>query len=91
MVTTSSIVVAFGVTVIAYMAYGTVVIRATANPPINMNDPSDPMRLLPYLNREQYGERPLLLGPNFDAQPTSVESSEPKRPIAPVSMARCAT
>ncbi|MEO6760446.1 MAG: DUF2723 domain-containing protein, partial [Saprospiraceae bacterium] len=70
------ILVAFGVTVIAYMCYGTVVIRATANPPINMNDPSDPMRLLPYLNREQYGERPLVMGPSFDAQPVSVESDE---------------
>lgn len=70
------IVVALGVTVIAYMAYGTVVIRANANPPINMNDPSDPMRLLPYLNREQYGERPLVMGPSFDAQPVDVKSSE---------------
>ena len=70
------IVVALGVTMIAYMCYGTVIIRANANPPINMNDPSDPMRLLPYLNREQYGERPLLMGPNFDAQPIDAEATE---------------
>ncbi len=69
-------VVAFGVVVVAYFAYGTVIIRANANTPINMNDPSDPMRLLPYLNREQYGERPLLRGPSFDAQPTGVKSEE---------------
>jgi len=62
------IVVAFGVVVISYLSYGMVIIRANANPPINMNDPSDPMRLLPYLNREQYGERPLVRGPNFDVQ-----------------------
>jgi hypothetical protein len=54
-----------------------VIIRANANPPINMNDPSDPMRLLPYLNREQYGERPLLRGSNFDAQPVDMKS-EPR-------------
>lgn len=70
------LVVAFGVIVIAYMCYGMVILRAISNPPINMNDPSDPMRLLPYLNREQYGERPLLNGPDFDAQPVGVESSE---------------
>ena len=70
------IVVALGVTVLAYMCYGTVIIRANANPPINMNDPSDPMRLLPYLNREQYGERPLFRGPNFDADPTNVDSKD---------------
>ncbi|MCC6410655.1 MAG: DUF2723 domain-containing protein, partial [Saprospiraceae bacterium] len=63
------VVVALGVTVIAYISYGTVVIRANANPPINMNAPSDATRLLPYLNREQYGERPLLRGAHFDARP----------------------
>jgi hypothetical protein len=60
------LIVALGVVVIAYLSYGMVVIRANANTPINMNDPSDAMRLLPYLNREQYGERPLLRGPHFD-------------------------
>lgn len=68
------IVVALTVVVISYLSYGVVIIRAAANPPINMNDPSDPVRLLPYLNREQYGERPLLRGPNFDVKiPEQVE------------------
>jgi len=70
------VVVAMGVVVIAYFAYGTVIVRANANTPINMNNPSDPMRLLPYLNREQYGERPLIRGPHFDAQPTGIKSEE---------------
>ncbi len=71
------LVVAFGVMVIAYTSFGMVVIRAIANPPINMNDPSDATRLLPYLNREQYGERPLFRGPSFNAQPTGIKS-EPR-------------
>lgn len=66
------LIVAVGLVVIAYLSYGTVIIRAAANPPINMNDPSDPMRLLPYLNREQYGERPLLYGPSFEGKPIDV-------------------
>ncbi len=70
------LVVGMGLVVIAYFCYGTVIIRANANPPINMNDPSDPMRLMPYLNREQYGERPLLRGPHFDAKPTGIKSEE---------------
>ena len=37
-----------------------------------MNVPGDAMRLLPYLNREQYGERPLISGPHYDAQPKDV-------------------
>lgn len=71
------LIVALGLVVLAYFSYGTVILRAIANPPINMNDPSDPMRLLPYLNREQYGERPLLFGPSFEAQPIDV-TSEPR-------------
>ncbi|GAB4496927.1 MAG: DUF2723 domain-containing protein [Saprospiraceae bacterium] len=70
------LVVSIGLVVIAYFSYGMVIIRANANTPINMNDPSDPMRLLPYLNREQYGERPLLRGPHFDARPTGIKSEE---------------
>ncbi len=69
--------VGLGVVILAYMSYGMVVIRANANTPINMNNPSDAARLLPYLNREQYGERPLFNGPNFDAKPIDV-SSEPR-------------
>jgi len=62
--------------VIGFSSIGVVVIRANANPPINMNDPSDVTRLLPYLNREQYGERPLFRGPHFDARPVDIERSD---------------
>ncbi len=70
------IVVALTVLVISYISYGMVVIRANADTPINMNAPSDAMRLLPYLNREQYGERPLLRGPHFDAKPVDVKTEK---------------
>jgi hypothetical protein len=69
-------VVALTVLVISYISYGMVVIRANADTPINMNAPSDAMRLLPYLNREQYGERPLLRGPHFDAKPVDVKTEQ---------------
>lgn len=59
--------------VIGFSTIGVTVIRANANPPVNINDPSDAMRLLPYLNREQYGERSLLRGPHFEAQPVGTE------------------
>ena len=55
--------------VIGFSTIGVIVIRANAAPPINMNSPSDPIRLLSYVNREQYGERPLLYGPHFAARP----------------------
>ena len=55
--------------VVGFSTIGVIVVRANADPPINMNRPSDPIRLLSYVNREQYGERPLLYGPSFEAQP----------------------
>jgi tetratricopeptide (TPR) repeat protein len=62
--------------IVAFSTIGLVVIRANAGPPINMNAPTDAMRLLPYLNREQYGERALLHGPHFDARPMKTEIEE---------------
>ncbi len=70
------IMVAATLIVAAYSTIGIVVIRANANTPINMNEPSDPMRLLPYINREQYGERPLLYGPHYMTSVTKVNSED---------------
>ncbi|MBX2816053.1 MAG: DUF2723 domain-containing protein [Saprospiraceae bacterium] len=62
--------------VISYSIIGVVVIRANANTPVNMNAPTDAHRLLPYLNREQYGERPLIRGPHFDAPVVSTKTTD---------------
>ncbi len=61
-----NLIVATTLVVIGFSTIGVVVIRANANTPINMNNPSDVFRLIPYINREQYGERPLLKGPHFN-------------------------
>ena len=61
---------------VAFSTIGTVVIRANADTPVNMNVPSDATRLLPYLNREQYGERPLLRGPHYNASPVKVDKED---------------
>ena len=61
---------------IGFSTIGVVVIRAQADTPINMNVPDDAMRLLPYLNREQYGERALVYGPHFDAKPKDLNREE---------------
>lgn len=60
---------------IGYMSYLMVPIRAIANPPINMNRPIDPFSIKSYVDREQYGDRPLLMGPDYtiNAQ-TDIES-----------------
>jgi hypothetical protein len=62
--------------IIGFSTIGVVVVRANADPPINMNAPSDAFRLIPYLNREQYGERALLRGPHFAARPYDTETED---------------
>ncbi len=71
-----AIVVSAMLVVVAYSTVGVVVVRANANTPINMNQPSDVTRLLPYLNREQYGERPLLYGPSYKASPIELNKED---------------
>src|SRR5690606_20508857 len=44
-----------------------------AQTPINMNDPKDVFSLISYLNREQYGDRPLVRGPLFTSSPVRSE------------------
>ena len=55
--------------IIGYSSYTMVVVRSSANPAIDMNDPEDPFNLLSYINREQYGDRPLSYGPHWNARP----------------------
>jgi hypothetical protein len=47
---------------IGYSTYAIIVIRSNANPPMDQNSPDDVFNLLYYLNREQYGDRPLVYG-----------------------------
>lgn len=61
---------------IGFSTIGIIVIRANADTPVNMNVPSDAMRVLPYLNREQYGERALLYGPHFNARPEKLDEED---------------
>ena len=50
---------------IGYTSYLMVPIRAEANPPINMNRPTDPFTMKSYVDRDQYGARPLVYGPDY--------------------------
>jgi hypothetical protein len=56
---------------IGYTSYLMVPIRAEANPPINMNRPTDPFTLKSYVDRDQYGARPLLFGPDYTINPSA--------------------
>ena len=64
----SAVLLIFG-----YCSFAMIVIRAQANPNLNNNDPDNVYSFLGYLNREQYGDRPLLSGPNYNSQVTAVD------------------
>ncbi len=59
--------------VIGYSCYAMVPIRSLAEPTIDMNNPEDAHSLLSYINREQYGDRPLFKGPYYTARPIGIK------------------
>ncbi len=61
------VVTALTVVLIGYSSYASVIIRASANPPMNSNDPDNPYALLYLLNREQYEAQPILSGVSYAA------------------------
>ena len=60
---------------IGYSTYVTTMIRSTANPSVDMYNVDNPISLVGYLGREQYGDFPLLFGQKFTAQPVDLKSS----------------
>ncbi|MDE6207656.1 MAG: DUF2723 domain-containing protein [Muribaculaceae bacterium] len=59
------IVLSIFVIFVGYSSYALLLIRSTANTPMNQNSPDNVFALASYLNREQYGDRPLFKGPVF--------------------------
>lgn len=53
---------------IGYSSYAVIVIRSDANTPMDQNSPEDIFTLGEYLNREQYGDRPLFYGQTFASE-----------------------
>ena len=53
---------------IGYSSYALIVIRSSANPPMDQNSPEDIFTLGSYLSRDQYGDRPLLYGQAYNSQ-----------------------
>ena len=53
---------------IGYSSYAVIVIRSTANPPMDQNSPEDIFTLGSYLSRDQYGDRPLAYGQVYTSQ-----------------------
>lgn len=72
----NTILLCLSVILIGYSSYASVVIRASVNPPMNSNDPDNAYGLQRLLNRDQYGDRPLLYGAQYSSIPIDVTEKE---------------
>ena len=63
----NAIVLAITFIVIGYSSFLMLVIRSNADTPLDENNPENAMYLLAYLNREQYGDWPLVSGQYYNA------------------------
>jgi len=62
----NTVLISVVVILIGYSSFAMIVIRSSANPPMDQNSPDNVFSLLGYLNREQYGDRPLVYGQYYN-------------------------
>ena len=74
----NTVLTTIAVILIGYSSTAIIVIRSSANPPLDENNPENPYNLLYFLNREQYGSRPLFRGPYFNAPITNYKDGKPR-------------
>ncbi|MGD0710301.1 MAG: DUF2723 domain-containing protein [Bacteroidales bacterium] len=63
----NTLILTFAFMLIGYSTYLILIIRANAETPLNENKPKNAIALLSYLNREQYGDWPVLYGQYYNA------------------------
>ena len=66
---------------VGYSTYAVIVIRSSANPPMDQNSPEDIFTLGDYLGREQYGQRPLFYGQAYTSQVALESDGKYCRPV----------
>ncbi len=63
----NTVLVMLAAILIGYSSFTLIIVRSAAKPPMNQNAPNNAFSLLSYLNREQYGERPLFTGQYYNS------------------------
>lgn len=76
----NTILLSFTVLLIGYSSFFVLVIRSQANTPMDENNPENAISLLSYLNREQYGDWPILYGPYYNATLNGEDENGDGRP-----------
>ncbi len=66
-VTLNAVFLSFATLLIGYSSFFVLVIRSSANTPMDENDPENAPNMLSYLLREQYGDWPILYGQYYNA------------------------
>ncbi len=67
--TLSIVMWSIAVIFVGYSSYALILIRSSADTPMNQNSPDNVFDLAAYLNREQYGENPLIYGETLYSGP----------------------
>jgi hypothetical protein len=61
---------------LGYTSYLTTMIRSNADPSVDMYNVDNPVTLVGYLGREQYGDWPILYGPDYVDKVDNIEGSD---------------
>lgn len=73
----NTVLTCFMMILIGYSSYSMIVIRSISNPPIDENSPDNVFSLLSYIQRDQYGQSPLVYGQYYNAPLIAIEDGEP--------------
>lgn len=60
--------------ILGFSTYFTTLIRSNADPGVDMFNVDNPVSLVGYLSREQYGDWPIVYGPDFTTRPPYAEA-----------------
>lgn len=70
------VMLCYAMIMIGYSSYAVIFIRSIADPPIDENDPETVEAFISYLEREQYGQTPLLTGYTYDNSRGTINQEE---------------
>ena len=61
--------------IFGYSSFAVLIIRASAKPNLNNTNPENAFNFLSYVNRSQYGDRPLLYGENYNSAKIDIKET----------------